>query len=93
MESWVVLGLGVGYLWNRTRKFNTYLETVPDNQELKEAQRPIGENNESLCSTNTPKSEKARLEAMRVEKQCDVQEFNGGTAEITGEYLPVKPYQ
>ena len=92
MESWVVLGLGIGYLWNRSRKIKANLESLPDDQELKQAQRPIGEDYNSYYTEDTPKSEQSRLEAMRVKKQHEVQEFNGGVGEITGEYLPVAYY-
>lgn len=92
MEAWVVLGLGVGYLWNRSRKIKEHLASLPDDQELKEAQRPVGENYDSYYTHDLPQSEKSHIEKLKANKDHEIQEFNGGIAEITGEYLAVSPY-
>ena len=92
MESWVVLGLGIAYLWNRARKVKENLMSNPGDQDLKEAQRPSGQNDDSLYTGDVPPSEMARLEGLRAQRQEQIQEFNGGVGEITGEYLPVLNY-
>lgn len=92
MESLIVLSLGIGYLWNRSRKIQSNLESVPDDQELKQAQRPVGDNYDSYYTEATPKAQQTRLEAERARKEHEIQEFNGGVGEITGEYLSVPHY-